>query len=128
MPDAGDNPYMSYKLPPSLAASATPTPTPGSASGGGLSSGGKTAIIVVALVVGCFLIGGSIVLRWKRKHRKLIKKVTSTSDVRLGPVERRADPCPGAVSNDNRTVNGNAIASSPAAAPPPYSREPPSAT
>ncbi|KAL4961577.1 uncharacterized protein BDV14DRAFT_180134 [Aspergillus stella-maris] len=146
MADAGENPYTFYKLPPSLAASATPTPspsfsptptpTPASGSGGGLSSGGKTAIIVVALVVGCFLIGGSIVLRWKRKHRKLMKKVPSTSHVRLGPIQTRAGPYSGVVSSGNRTTSGDAVASTPAAAPqysaseapPPYSREPPSAT
>ncbi|KAL2835436.1 hypothetical protein BJY01DRAFT_223717 [Aspergillus pseudoustus] len=45
----------------------TPTPTPGSG-GGKLSREAEAAVATISAVVGCFVIGGWMVLRWRRKH------------------------------------------------------------
>ncbi|KAL3483128.1 hypothetical protein BJX62DRAFT_245196 [Aspergillus germanicus] len=130
---AGENPYTHYALPPSLRPTPspspywtpTPTPTPIQASsggGGGLSSGDKAGISVGVLLVACGVLGGLCI--WRRKKRGSVRR--GDAGVRLGSV--------GATTGGMR--NGNGIVDPPAAehqrgstdeAPPPYSREPPSA-
>ncbi|KAJ0417335.1 hypothetical protein BJY00DRAFT_315959 [Aspergillus carlsbadensis] len=131
---AGENPYTHYALPPSLQPtpspepepfwSPTPTPTPrpdSSGGGGGLSEGARTAVIVVVVVlVACAVLGGFFI--WRRK----------SSERQVGDLKGNVDASLGAMTAGMRHGSADSAAagqerSSDHDAPPPYSREPPSA-
>ncbi|KAL2814107.1 hypothetical protein BJX63DRAFT_431510 [Aspergillus granulosus] len=99
----------------------SPTPTPGSG-GGKLSSAAEAAIVAVGVLIGCFAIGGWIVMRWKRKH---VKREANMSSGHAGIA-----PVPPAVTTEgisNRHVDDSEPLPRHSAdiAPPPYSREEP---
>ncbi|KAL3447490.1 hypothetical protein BJX65DRAFT_276786 [Aspergillus insuetus] len=140
---AGENPYTHYALPPSLRPTPSPSPSPywtpthtpipaSSLGGGGLSSGDKAGISVAVLLAACGVLGGLFV--WRRKRRGSARKggagMNDNGGVRVGSVVASA------TTVGMRNGNGNDSVDSPAAehqrvsadeAPPPYSREPPSA-